>query len=99
MRAGVLTAFFKEIDKGDVEVVGGKGANLGEMTRAGFPVPPGFVITVNAYQSFLKENNLEGTIYPLLNKLDVDNAADLETVAKAVQRMVLGSPVPDSVVK
>ena len=37
MRAGVLTAFFKEIDKGDVEVVGGKGANLGEMTRAGIP--------------------------------------------------------------
>ena len=99
MRAGVLTAFFKEIDKGDGELVGGKGANLGEMTRAGFPVPPGFVITVNAYQSFLKENNLEGKIYPLLNKLDVDNAADLETVAKAVQRMVLGSPVPDSVVK
>ena len=99
MRAGVLTAFFKEIDKGDVEVVGGKGANLGEMTLAGFPVPPGFVVTVNAYQTFLKENNLERKIYPLLNKLDVDNASDLEATAKAVQKVVLRSPVPDSVAK
>jgi pyruvate,water dikinase len=43
---------FSEISKGDSPTVGGKGASLGEMTRAGFSVPPGFVITTNAYSSF-----------------------------------------------
>lgn len=99
MQAGVVTAFFKDIDKGDVELVGGKGANLGEMTSAGFPVPPGFVVTVNAYQFFLKENNLESKIYPLLNKLDVNSAPDLEATAKLIQKLLLRSVVPDHVAK
>ena len=45
--------WFKDIDKHDGNTVGGKGANLGEMTRAGFPVPNGFVVTVHAYRTFL----------------------------------------------
>jgi len=39
------TLFFEEIDKKDLLLVGGKGANLGEMTKAGFPVPEGFCVT------------------------------------------------------
>ena len=42
-------AWFADITLGDVEHVGGKGANLGELTRAGLPVPPGFVVTAEAY--------------------------------------------------
>ena len=38
--------WFKDISKGDVEIVGGKGANLGEMTNAGLPIPPGFVVAL-----------------------------------------------------
>ena len=38
-----------EVGLGDVALVGGKGANLGEMIAAGFPVPPGFVVTAEAY--------------------------------------------------
>jgi len=51
-------AWFKEIDKDDVSSVGGKGANLGEMVNAGFPVPDGFVVTAHAYYDFLRTNNL-----------------------------------------
>lgn len=43
---------FEEISKDDVATVGGKGASLGELTKAGFPVPPGFVITTNAFKKF-----------------------------------------------
>lgn len=46
MTALPLVAFFKDIDKNDLASVGGKGANLGEMTKAGFPVPNGFAVTV-----------------------------------------------------
>ncbi|MGD9701663.1 MAG: phosphoenolpyruvate synthase [Acidimicrobiia bacterium] len=40
---------FDNVSVADVDLVGGKGANLGELTRAGFPVPPGFVVTAPAY--------------------------------------------------
>ncbi len=43
--------WFSEIGKDDVLVAGGKGASLGEMTRAGIPVPPGFVVTVDAFRA------------------------------------------------
>ncbi len=46
--------WFEEVDKNDVSLVGGKGANLGEMTNASFPIPYGFIITSNAYFDFLK---------------------------------------------
>jgi hypothetical protein len=39
--------FFEELNKEDVAIAGGKGANLGELTQAGIPVPPGFVIRLN----------------------------------------------------
>ena len=41
--------WFREVDKDDIGLVGGKGANLGELTRAGLPVPPGFIVTAEAY--------------------------------------------------
>ena len=40
---------FADLGMTDTPTVGGKGANLGEMTRAGLPVPPGFVVTADAY--------------------------------------------------
>ena len=45
--------FFEELKKEDVDIAGGKGANLGELTQSGIPVPPGFVITSATYQKFL----------------------------------------------
>lgn len=47
--------FFKNIRKTDVPEAGGKGASLGEMTNAGIPVPPGFVVLAGAFNRFLKE--------------------------------------------
>lgn len=44
---------FSEINKDDVAEVGGKGASLGEMTRVGIPVPPGFVVVAEAYREFI----------------------------------------------
>ncbi|MEM7017951.1 MAG: PEP/pyruvate-binding domain-containing protein [Pseudomonadota bacterium] len=47
-----------EIDRQQVDEAGGKGANLGELIRAGFPVPPGYVVTTSAYQAFLEHAGL-----------------------------------------
>lgn len=51
----MFVKFFNESLKNDVSLVGGKGASLGEMTQAGIPVPPGFVITTETYQKFINE--------------------------------------------
>src|SRR5579871_6756814 len=40
---------------------GGKGANLGRLLRLGLPVPPGFVVTTDAYHAFIAASNLRGT--------------------------------------
>ncbi|MCR5721499.1 MAG: phosphoenolpyruvate synthase [Lachnospiraceae bacterium] len=49
---------FDEIKKGDIATAGGKGANLGEMTQAGITVPPGVVLTANAYDYFMEEGGI-----------------------------------------
>ena len=64
MTARPLVTFFKDIDKHDLPSVGGKGANLGEMTQAHFPVPNGFAITVSAYDLFLERNEISKKINP-----------------------------------
>ena len=51
--------FFEEIDRSMLSQVGGKGANLGEMTQAGFPVPEGFCLTTEEYDAFSEGLELE----------------------------------------
>ena len=88
---------FKDLDKHDTPLVGGKGANLGEMTKAGFPVPNGFAITINAYDAFLLENNIAKKIYDILDTTDVNDPAQLEDASKRIQKMVINSKIPDQV--
>ena len=63
---------FTQIHKDDVLTAGGKGANLGEMTTAGIPVPKGFVITADAYREFLKENHIDEFIAHGLKEAQTD---------------------------
>ncbi|BCX14873.1 MAG: phosphoenolpyruvate synthase [Patescibacteria group bacterium] len=99
MTAQKLVSFFKDLDKTSVDLVGGKGANLGEMTKIGLPVPPGFAITSNAYDIFLKENDLENKIYSILSSLDVSDPAQLQQASKTIQKMIINSNIPELLVK
>jgi pyruvate,water dikinase len=88
---------FKDIDKGDVALVGGKNANLGEMIKAGFPVPPGFAITIHAYDLFLEENKIVDRIYKTLSSTDVDDPAQLQNASGSIKRLVQNGKMPDEV--
>lgn len=92
-----LVVDFKEIDKHSLSLVGGKGANLGEMTKAGFPVPPGFAVTVPAYDLFLSENNISKQIYNILDVTDVDDPTQLESASKKLQKVINNSKFPEAV--
>ncbi|MFZ3301309.1 MAG: phosphoenolpyruvate synthase [Microgenomates group bacterium] len=94
-----LVIDFKDIDKDSLELVGGKGANLGEMTKAGFPVPGGFAVTVPAYDLFLKENDISTKIYEILGVTDVEDPAQLESASRKIQKIVNTARFPDQVFK
>ncbi len=91
--------WFKDVGKEDIALVGGKGANLGEMTNAGFPVPPGFIVTSHAFFNFLKENNLERKIKNLLNTLNVDNSHSLKQVSDLIKKEVVSGQMSDELKK
>ncbi|KCZ71385.1 phosphoenolpyruvate synthase/pyruvate phosphate dikinase [Candidatus Methanoperedens nitroreducens] len=59
---------FEQLTKKDISLAGGKGANLGELVRAGFPVPPGFVVTTAAYDRFVVDNSLGRIISAVLQE-------------------------------
>ncbi|KKR70357.1 MAG: Phosphoenolpyruvate synthase [Candidatus Woesebacteria bacterium GW2011_GWA2_40_7b] len=94
-----IVSFFKDIDKHDTPLVGGKGANLGEMTRAGFPVPNGFAITINAYDAFLQENDIARKIYDILKTTDVNDPTQLGSAGRDIQKMVINGQIPADVCK
>jgi len=83
--------WFNEVSKKDVALVGGKGANLGEMTRAGIPVPPGFIVTARAYSDFLKRTKIMDNIRDLLKPLDVNNSKQLQKVAAEIRQVILNA--------
>lgn len=89
--------WFSDVKRADSPIVGGKGANLGEMHDAGLPVPPGYVVTVNAFRKFLTESGIGDDLERWLGDLDVDDAAQLRRVSKKIQTRIQNAPVPDSV--
>jgi pyruvate,water dikinase len=89
--------WFNEVSKEDVPTVGGKGANLGEMTRAKIPVPPGFIVTADAYFDFLKKSKLVGRISALLKPLNPDNSNQLHQIAGQIKQLILDTPIPPEI--
>lgn len=92
-----IITFFKDIDKNDTPLVGGKGANLGEMTKAGFPVPDGFAVTINAYDFFLAENDIAKKIYDILDITDVSDPVQLGNASQRIQKMVTEGKYPEEI--
>ncbi|MCM1243927.1 MAG: PEP-utilizing enzyme [Roseburia sp.] len=86
---------FHEIGKEDVMTAGGKGANLGEMTQAGLPVPPGFVVTADAYRSFLTENHIDEEITALLDDAGADEQK-LTLAAEKIRALIMAGKLPAS---
>lgn len=65
------TRSLAELSSADIAFAGGKGANLGELMRAGVPVPPGFVVGAPAYEAFRDESGVRKRLSELLDGLDV----------------------------
>lgn len=85
---------FNQISKMDIPLVGGKGANLGEMFTADIPVPDGFVVTSKAYYDFLKKTSLKKKILTELSGLDVNKSKDLMAASEKIKTAILSAEMP-----
>ncbi len=88
-----FTCTLEEIGSGDICLVGGKGANLGELIRAGLPVPRAFCVTTEAYRAFLERNGLLAEILATLEGLDYDSRAEIDARARTIRDRILSAPV------
>lgn len=91
--------WFDEISSGDVGLVGGKGANLGEMVRAGFPVPFGFCLTTTAYREFMESSGLDQSVRAILDDICMDNPADAEARTASIRDLIKCQPLPSDIVQ
>ncbi len=92
-----LVAWFSEVDKDDVGLVGGKGANLGELTKAGIPVPSGFAVTSHVYFHFVEQSGLTQPLRDILSRIDVNDSARLQSAAREVKALISSASMPADV--
>jgi pyruvate, water dikinase len=86
-----------EYDPADRSRLGGKNASLGELLVAGLPVPPGFAVTVDAYQTVREHGEVRRAVGRLLAEVDVRDTAALEEISSAVRRCIEQAPLRDPV--
>lgn len=86
--------FFDEIDQKDLSLVGGKGANLGEMTKAGFPIPYGFCVTTEGYKEFLRHNDLSDFISQIIKEACLEN---INQIGEEIRTKLKDSEIPNHV--
>ncbi|MSP14050.1 MAG: hypothetical protein EXR62_13985 [Chloroflexi bacterium] len=91
--------WFQDIGAADVSLVGGKGANLGEMVRAGLPVPPGFCLAAAAYRDFVQATGLQERINRILATAQASetaaNPAEVEGMATQIRQLIVAEEVPE----
>jgi phosphoenolpyruvate synthase/pyruvate phosphate dikinase len=75
-------------------LVGGKGANLGQLLHGGFPVPTGFVVTTSAFKKTLETNNLTDAIHTIEANIDHSDLETLEIKARNIQTLILNTKIP-----
>ena len=94
-----LVLWFEELRKTDIPSVGGKNANLGEMTSAGIPVPPGFAITAYAYKKFIEETKIAAKIYEIIDETvtDKNDPAQYEVASIRIRELIDSTQMPKEI--
>ncbi len=86
--------WFSELNKDSGKIAGGKGANLAEIYNLKIPVPPGFVVTAQAYDYFIKKAGLKEEISKLLSTINYEKTKELDEVTGKIRKMIVNSKFP-----
>jgi len=91
-----MIAFFEELGIEDVSTVGGKCASLGEMSKIGVPVPPGFAVTTEAFDFFLKEKGAFDELEKCSTRFPEEPSTidEFNEMEKAYQEIILAKKMP-----
>jgi phosphoenolpyruvate synthase/pyruvate phosphate dikinase len=85
---------FQQIDKSSLPIVGGKGANLGEMMRAGFPIPSGFCVTTSAYRAFIEQSDEMSACFRQLANIKADLLDEIAELGRKIRDHLVTIPIP-----
>lgn len=88
---------FNEIGKNDTNIAGGKGASLGEMTQAGIPVPPGFVILADAFRKLIQGNDIVEKIDAILKTVDISKTETVDKASEQIRELIKNAQTPQDV--
>ena len=96
---GSFVRFFQVMTKQDIQEAGGKAANLGELTQAGFTVPPGFCVTANSLSHHIKENDLQEKIEKIAAGFNYEDYGEIESKTSAIRSLITAVPIPEDLEK
>lgn len=94
-----FTKIFKNIDKKDINVAGGKGASLGEMTQLKIPVPQGFVVLASAFDKFLEETDLNIEIEAVFHKINFKDINSVDQNSNTIRDLLSDAEFPKDIAK
>ncbi|PSQ44298.1 phosphoenolpyruvate synthase [Halobacteriales archaeon SW_7_68_16] len=86
--------WLSDVRSSDVGSVGGKAASLGELTEAGLPVPPGFVVTADTYREFIEWAGIAEELFAAVD-VDVEDTAALTEAEERARELILNAELPD----
>ncbi|WP_248897764.1 phosphoenolpyruvate synthase [Haloplanus halobius] len=92
----MAVAWLEDVRATDLGTVGGKAASLGELTEAGLPVPPGFVVTAGTYRTFIEEAGIDEELFEAVD-VDSEDSAALEAGHDRAHELIMETEVPESV--
>ncbi|MBU1276405.1 MAG: pyruvate, phosphate dikinase [Proteobacteria bacterium] len=98
-RSGVIILPLEDLEQGESHLAGSKASNLAELARAGLPVPPGFVVTTEAFRRFMEFSGLGGQLRQAVMILEGSSPEDVETFSHLLEQKVLDAPLPPELEK
>jgi len=93
------TRNLKKLSKKDIGIAGGKGASLGEIARAGIPVPPGFVILAGAFDRFLEETDINVELDSIIKKINYKDINSVDAASNKIRDLIMDAQFPDDLAK
>ena len=94
-----LVRHFSKINKNNVDLAGGKGASLGEMSQAGIPVPPGYVVLSTAFEQFIEQTNIRAEIDAILHTVNHQEIHTVESASQQIQAIILSAEMSPELAK
>ena len=97
--ASSFVVWFKDADTHTTSILGRAAKHFGNLTQAGFPIAPGFIVTSAAYHAFLKENKLDSKIKKLLTTINTEHPESIYQVTEHIKNLIAQGAIPKEITK